>query len=296
MQLLKQLARVVQDPPPEYIFEISEAGIAWARRGAAAQAAFQPLEADVLSVSPLKDNVLRPDALAEAVKGLADGHGAHKRRRAALILPDYSARVAVFDFDGFPNAAEEQESLVRFRMKKAASLDVDSAAVSFQAQPRAGGKHYDVVVAIIPLETVARYEAPFRAAGFQPGVVTTSALAALELVNETGLSLSARLSGRVISVCVNSGNVLRLMRTVELPEVSAAEVMSILYPTVAFMEDDLGGKPGRMFACGFGAITEDLRAQCEVELGLALEPLRSRFGVPGQNNAGLLGYLESIEG
>jgi type IV pilus assembly protein PilM len=296
MLLLKQFARLVQDPPPEYVFEISEAGIAWARRGAAAEAAFQPLEADVLSVSPLKDNVLRPDALSAAVRQLANGHGTRKRRRAALILPDHSARVAVFDFDNFPSAADEQESLVRFRMKKAASMDVDSSAVSFHAQPRAGGKHYDVVVAIIPLETVARYEAPFRAAGFQPGFVTTSALAALELVHEGGLSLSARLSGRVISVCVNSGNVLRLMRTMELPEVSAAEVMSILYPTVAFMEDDLGGKPGRMFSCGFGPITEDLRAQCETELGLALEPLRSRFGTPGQSNAGLLGYLESNEG
>ena len=296
MSLLKQFARLVQDPPPEYVFEISEAGIAWARRGAAAQAAFQPLEAGVISVSPLKDNVLKPDALSVAVKQLTNGHGTRKRRRAALILPDHSARVAVFDFDAFPSAAVEQEALVRFRMKKAASMDVDSSAVSFHAQPRPGGKHYDVVVAIIPLETVARYEAPFRAAGFQPGFVTTSALAALELVHEGGLSLSARLSGRVISVCVNSGNVLRLMRTMELPEVSAAEVMSILYPTVAFMEDDLGGKPGKMFSCGFGPITEDLRAQCETELGLALEPLRSRFGTPGQSNAGLLGYLESIEG
>ena len=30
------------------------------------------------------------------------------------------------------------------------------------------------------------------------------------------------------------------------------------------------------------------------ELGVAVEPLRSPLGVPGENNAGLLGYLRSI--
>ena len=30
--------------------------------------------------------------------------------------------------------------------------------------------------------------------------------------------------------------------------------------------------------------------------GVAIEPLRSRFGTPGETNAGLLGYLESVEG
>ena len=30
------------------------------------------------------------------------------------------------------------------------------------------------------------------------------------------------------------------------------------------------------------------------ELGVAVEPLRSPLGTPGENNAGLLGYLRSI--
>ena len=39
-----------------------------------------------------------------------------KRREAALILPDYCARVAVLDFDSFPADPKEQLSLVRFRL------------------------------------------------------------------------------------------------------------------------------------------------------------------------------------
>ena len=47
-------------------------------------------------------------------------------------------------------------------------FDVESAAVSYCAQP-AADKQVDVVVVMAPLEIVSRYEAPFRAAGMNPG-------------------------------------------------------------------------------------------------------------------------------
>ena len=71
-------------------------------------------------------------------------------------------------------------------MKRSVPFDVESAAVSYWAQAR-GGKKMDVVVVMAPLEIVSRYEAPFRAAGMNPGLVTTSSLAALELAPEAGL-------------------------------------------------------------------------------------------------------------
>src|SRR5207244_3377183 len=82
-----------------------------------------------------------------AVRRLAPTNG--KRREAALILPDYCARVAVLDFDSFPADPKEQLSLVRFRLKKSVPFDVDSAAVGYWAQPAAGGKQ-DVVAAVAP--------------------------------------------------------------------------------------------------------------------------------------------------
>jgi type IV pilus assembly protein PilM len=296
MQLFRQFAQLVQDPPPEYIFELSESGIAWARRGGTPELGFHPLDPGVLNVSPMKDNVLRPDVLASAVRSLANGNGTRKRRRAAIILPDFCSRVTVMDFDQFPSSAEEQASLVRFRVKKTATFEVDSSALSFHAQQRPGEKRFDVVVAVVSLEILARYEAPFRSAGFHPGMVTTATLASLELIHGDGVALLARLSGHTLSVAVRSGNLLRVVRTVEMPEVSVREVMSILYPTFAFVEDDLGKPPEKVHLCGFGEISEALRQHCESELGVVAEPLRSRFGTPGQGNAGLLGYLESIEG
>ena len=99
------LAALFNDPPPAYAFELSEAGIASADV-AKGQTAFHPLSAGTISVSPLRDNILMPDELAAAVRGLAPVNGNRKRRDAALILPDYCARVAVLDFDSFPGRPE----------------------------------------------------------------------------------------------------------------------------------------------------------------------------------------------
>ena len=76
----------------------------------------------------------------------------------------------MLDFDSFPKDPAEQNTLVRFRVKKSVPFDVDSAAVAYHVQPRPGSKTLDVVVVVTALEIIARYEAPFRAAGLQPGL------------------------------------------------------------------------------------------------------------------------------
>ena len=129
-------------------------------------------------------------------------NGNRKRRDVALILPDYSSRIAVLDFDDFPSNADEQLTLIRFRIKKSVPFDVESAAISYFVQPAAGKKKFDVVVVVAPLEVVSRYEAPFRAAGMNPGLVTTSSLAALNLIEDGGITVVAKITGRVLTVMV----------------------------------------------------------------------------------------------
>jgi type IV pilus assembly protein PilM len=293
VSILSRLSHVLKDPPPEYAFELSEAGIAWARLGAHPQVGFQPLEPGVISVSPLRDNVLQADALTARARLIAPGNGARKPRRAALILPDYSARVTVLDFDSFPSDPTEQLSLVRFRIKKTVPFDVESAAVSFHPQTAAGGgKRVEVVAAVVALEVVARFEAAFRAAGFQTGMVTVSSLAAMALAPAGGLTVLVRLGGRTLTVSVLNRGHLRLLRCVELDEVNLEEILGILHPTFAYIEDELKARPEAMLACGFGPMAAEMAALAQSDFGLAIEPLRSRFG---QENAGLLGYLETVE-
>ena len=45
------LMKLIQDPPPDYIFELSEGGIAYVRPGMA-QPAFEPLEPGSLCLLP----------------------------------------------------------------------------------------------------------------------------------------------------------------------------------------------------------------------------------------------------
>jgi type IV pilus assembly protein PilM len=281
------LMRLIQDPPPDYIFELSEGGISYVRPGMA-QPAFEPLEAGVIAPSPVADNILKPDALADKVRSLTTGPSGRKRGRAVLILPDFCARVAVLEFDSFPTDPKEQLSLVRFRMKRSVPFDVESAVVSFFPQT-ARGKGTEAVVVAAALEIVSRYEAPFRAAGLHPGIVTTSGIAMLDLERRADISVIARMSGRVLTVVVQQAGIVKLVRTVELTETTREEVMGVLFPTLAFVEDQYQSKPDRVLFCGMGDLDD-----WETELGIPVEVLHSRYGTPNQFNAGLHGYLQSM--
>lgn len=279
-----RLATLFQDPPPAYAFEISEGGIAAADMAKAPQTEFRPLPPGVVSVSPLRDNILMPDELASAVRAMAPVNG--KRKDTALILPDYCTRVAVLDFDSFPADHREQLSLVRFRLKKSVPFDVESAAVGYFAQPAVDGK-LDVVAAVAPVEIIARYEAPFRAAGMNPGYVTTSSLAMLRLVENRQVTVIAKLCGRILTLMVLAAGALKLIRCLE-----AGDIAADLYPTFAYAEDQLGAKAELLLLAGFGAETGERLRQFQDELGIPAAAVESRLGTPGETNAGLLGYMQ----
>jgi type IV pilus assembly protein PilM len=278
------LASLFKDRPPAYAIELSEEGIAIADVAKAPLTEFRSLAPGTISVSPLRDNILMPDELAAAVRALLPANG--KRKDMALILPDYCTRVVVLDFDKFPSDTKEQLSLVRFRLKKSVPFDVEAAAVGYHAQPSENGK-VDVVVAVAPIEIIARYEAPFRAAGMNPGFVTTSALAMLELVEGRQLTVIAKLSGKVLTLMVVNGGVLKLIRCIEFSDFTGD-----VYSTFAYVEDQLGAKAQLLLLCGFGAETEDRQRQFQKELGIPVETLQSPVGIPGGTNAGLIGYLQ----
>jgi hypothetical protein len=127
-----------------------------------------------------------------------------------------------------------------------------------------------------------------------PGLVTTSSIAALELAEESGLSVMAKISGRVLTVLVRDKGALKLTRCLELPSTELDDVEAVLVPTFVYVEDNLGGRPDKLMLCGFGARTDEAERRFQEELGVTTEPLRSPLAAPGENNAGLLGYLRSI--
>ena len=288
MSLLKRITHLVKDPPPEHIFELSEAGIAYSRHG---ETGFQAFEPGVLAVSPLADNLLQPNAVTSALARIAPPNG-NKRRPATVILPDYAARVSLLDFDSFPSSPEEQLPLVRFRVKKTIPFDIDSAAVSYWAQPastKSGVKKVEVIAVTVAMEILARYEAVFRGANLYPGEVTTSGLAALSLCSASGVVVIAKLTGSVLTVMAVDNGQLKLFRCLMIADAGIGEndneeILAVLNPTFAYIEDELGQKPEKLLLCGFAKPVEGLN--------IDMEPLRSRLGAANAYNAGLLGYLE----
>jgi hypothetical protein len=85
-----------------------------------------------------------------------------------------------------------------------------------------------------------------------------------------------------------------LARCIELEGNSAAEIESVLHPTIAYIEDELKSKPDAVWLAGFGSETAELAHRWKNEWGVAVQPIHSRHGSPDRNNCGLLGYLESV--
>jgi type IV pilus assembly protein PilM len=203
-----------------------------------------------------------------------------------VLLPDACARISVLDFDSFPAAPPEQLALVRFRVKKTIPFDIDSAAVGYYVQGASSKQGKTEVVAVtIALEVLARYEALFRNAGYHPGDVTISALAALNLYKGQEAAMVAKLAGKTLTLMVAASGKLRLFRCLNLEDASEEEIRSVLYPTFAYSEDELKAPIRRVILCGFERPLQGL--PCETE------PLHGRFGAAEPFNSGLLGYLEA---
>src|SRR3984957_14718617 len=124
----------------------------------------------------VENNLRQADAVRSAIEDALGSVGGRSKDVIAIV-PDAAVRVVLLEFDTLPADDEEAAGVVRFRMKKSLPFDVDKARVSYHAQKTAAGVR---VVAAVALATVVEdYEAAFRDAGFSPGVVLPSMLAAL---------------------------------------------------------------------------------------------------------------------
>ncbi|HTA47479.1 MAG TPA: hypothetical protein VK789_33790 [Bryobacteraceae bacterium] len=284
---LASMLGILRDPPPEFVFEIAADGIAISRTRPPASVRHAPLAPEVIVPSPVKSNVLDGEAFALAVRKILPQATGRGRRSAALILPDNSVRIAVLDFDKLPSKEEERRPLINFRLRKSVPFDIDEAALSYF--PQAGNK---VVVALSPSEIVSQYEAPFRAAGLHPGLVTVSSLAMLDLMPSQGSIVVARRSPGALTAVGLKDGVVTIARSLELSVFDTTldpltEIADDIYPTLAYIEDQTGARPDKLFLAGFGSDSGDSATRLSIELGIAVETINESY-------PGLAGYLKSI--
>ena len=139
-----------------------------------------------------------------------------RSREVTLIVPDAAVRVLLLDFDELPAKPVEALPVVRFRLKKLLPFDADNAAISYQVMATAKGS-LQVLAVAMPRHLLDDYESVVREAGFEPGAVLPSTLAALAGLPEQEAPLLVVNAGREgVTTAIVKAGVLLLHRTVDL--------------------------------------------------------------------------------
>jgi type IV pilus assembly protein PilM len=196
-------------------------------------------------------------ALVDAVRSALESV-VLKTRDVTLVVPDAAVRVLLLDFDELPAKQEEALPVVRFRLKKLLPFDADDAAVSYQVMSSSRGGMQVIAVAM-PKQVLADYESVVREAGFEPGAVLPSTLAALAGLGEDEIPMLVVNAGREgVTTAIVKGGILLLHRTVDLggdvraestkePAAVAVAEESALEPPV---ETSIAAIAARMAAAG----------------------------------------------
>src|SRR5277367_1488847 len=208
---------------PRLAVEVRAEGVVAARAEDAVALLTAVARADVAEgavVPGLKaGNIADRTAVTAAMRKVLDsiaGSGRERSRDVTVVVPDAAARVLFVDFDQLPSKAAEALPVVRFRLKKLLPFDADDAMVSYQVMSNEKGTIKLLAVAM-PKAVLEEYEAVVLAAGYLPGAVLPSTLAALAGLDETPspvLVVNAGL-GSVTTAIVQAGGLL-LHRSVDM--------------------------------------------------------------------------------
>jgi type IV pilus assembly protein PilM len=233
---------------PRLAVEIRWGGVVAARAedastGVLSAASREELPADTIEPGLRAGNFRsRPPVVAAVRKVLESVTEKGLGKEVTLVVPDATVRVLLLDFDTLPSKPAEALAVVRFRLKKLLPFEADDAIVSYQIMSgTAGGAKggLRVVAVAIPREVLEEYEAVVREAGFEPGAVLPSTLAALAgLEDSDTASLVVNAGPQAITTAIVEGGVLLLHRSVDM---SGNVQVGILAEATVTMSDPVEG-------------------------------------------------------
>jgi type IV pilus assembly protein PilM len=248
--------------PPVAVEIAPEGVLAAARRGALSRRgksepghgqvyAFAPLPPGALVPGIEEPNLRSPEVVTAAIRSALD-EVSPRSRAVTLVLPDTLVRIFVLDFDSLPAKAVEAIPVVRFRLRKMVPFDVEHAGVGYQVLEQ-DENECKVLAAVMPGPILAEFEAAIRAAGYEPGAVLPSSLAALEAMESMEAIMAANLSTHAITTTIANGRDLLLYRTLDLsedPRLRSVEIQRGIAVAAAYFEDKLGSRPRQIFYAG----------------------------------------------
>ena len=262
--------------------------------------AFAALAAGALVPGIADPNLRAPESISEALRTAIDATSP-RSHAITLIVPDTTARVFVLDFDTLPEKRADALPVLRFRLRKMVPFEVEPSAVSFQRLPQNGNSDtLRVLATIMPGPILAEYEAAVRSAGYEPGAVLPSSLAALSAEESMEPLLTANLSSTSLTTSITSGEDLLLFRTVELPdgaEGRVAEVQRSVAVAAAYYEDKLGAPARRLNYTGAVDVHEFARAVGDIDLEVVeIAPAPATGAVTPLGPVGFAGVTGALAG
>ncbi len=247
----------------------------------------------------LETNLRERQRVFEAVRETLGALNSRSRDVIA-VLPDATVRVMLLDFETLPANRTEAESVVRFRLKKSLPFDLDKAKISYHAQQSTNG--LKVVAAVALSSVIEDYESIFREAGYSPGIVLPSMLAALGAAEATRPTLVVKVDSRTTSIAILDKNQLLLFRTLENPRgvtITGEQLAEEVYPSVVFFQDTYHLNIEQIFVAGLadaGGAVPALRAQTGAEVTELVSNSQLGAGIgsiPKWRMAGVVGALLS---
>lgn len=251
---------------------------------------------DGVTPNLMNTNIPDAEALRIVVNDALQATSAHAKE-VTLVVPDAAVRVVLLDFDTLPDRKAESDAVVRFRLKKALPFDVDRAAISYHAQPN--GTTLKVIVAVMMNTVLAEYENVVREAGYMPGVVLPSTLAALGNVQGDEPSMVVKVAeGSTTIAILNQGRLL-FYRTLDhgSSTVPASQLAEDIYPSAVFFQDMYGVPIERIYISGVtlhDAMLEQLSKETASPVEELFSPTYAGLAperMPKSMLAGVLGAL-----
>lgn len=240
------------------------------------------------------DNVVRPEELRSVLEEVLTTVGGHGRD-ITVVLPDSVVRVVLLDFETLPDKYQDAEGVIRFRLKKSLPFDIDKALLSYDVRRTSGG--VKVVAAVAQPTVVQQYEAVLRAAGYQPGLVLPSSLAALGAVEADRPTLVLKVDAETTTVTIVDQDQLLLFRTLEggAKAVTGERIAEDVYPSLVFLQDNYGLSVERVLIAGVPSASE-IAPVLEQQTGAKVKDLVDSSiapgtGVPRGELAGVVGAL-----
>lgn len=293
--------------------------------------AFEPLQPGALSTGVKTVNLADRAAVAGATQKALNAVR-QRENVVTIVIPDSSVRVLIIDFESLPAKAADVLPIIRFRLRKLVPFETEDAGISYQLLPNAersnatalnagaqnaalSAAKIRLVAAVTPKAILTEYEAVVREAGFEPGAVIPSTLAALALVDGPEASLVVNRNSRAVTTAITRQNELLLHRTLDLGDravqegrelspiqddlplseqhLAVQELQECVNVAIAYFEDTLGFPPRQLLSCGPGGAEELLFL-----LGEYAIPAMDLGAAPAEGNATPIprGLLAGVRG